>query len=159
MVKNDLYWLAGFLEGEGSFLKGPPSKPNLPRLQFCTTDKDVACRVGQLLGCSIRETDKKRTKKHGFKTVYVGVVAGRPALLLMKKMCFLMGKRRQRQIDKAVLCYKAKYYKLTEGVVKDIRRELAKKQLTQTQIGRKFGKARETINKIARGKIYNKIYE
>ena len=30
MALDPLYWLAGILEGEGTFMSGPPSRPNAP---------------------------------------------------------------------------------------------------------------------------------
>ena len=29
------YWLAGILEGEGTFMSGPPSEPNSPIARIC----------------------------------------------------------------------------------------------------------------------------
>jgi hypothetical protein len=42
--QETLIWLAGILEGEGSFMKGPPSSPNRPVISMVTTDIDVALR-------------------------------------------------------------------------------------------------------------------
>ena len=48
MIARDLYWLAGLLEGEGSFMRGPPSRPNMPAIAIQMTDEDVIQRVAQL---------------------------------------------------------------------------------------------------------------
>jgi hypothetical protein len=45
---SDLHWLAGLLEGEGSFLKGPPSAPRHPILALQMTDEDVVARVAAM---------------------------------------------------------------------------------------------------------------
>lgn len=50
VAEHDRYWLAGLLEGEGSFLKGPPSAPRYPVLSLQMTDEDVVARVAAMLG-------------------------------------------------------------------------------------------------------------
>ena len=47
---QSLYWLAGLLEGEGSFLKPPLSKPTRVILSVEMTDRDVLDHVADLLG-------------------------------------------------------------------------------------------------------------
>lgn len=47
---EDLHWLAGLLEGEGSFLKGPPSAPRHPVVALQMTDEDVVSRVAAMFG-------------------------------------------------------------------------------------------------------------
>ncbi len=48
MDERILHWLAGLLEGEGSFLKPPPSAPNTPRITLQMTDEDVVQRVQEI---------------------------------------------------------------------------------------------------------------
>jgi hypothetical protein len=55
----ELYWLAGLLEGEGSFVKGPPSRPNCPIVQLAMTDGDVVERAARLLGRGVTPWDRK----------------------------------------------------------------------------------------------------
>lgn len=50
MTTEELHWLAGWLEGEGSFLRGSPSKPNSCRITAGITDKDIAEKVGKIFG-------------------------------------------------------------------------------------------------------------
>ena len=45
---TELHWLAGLLEGEGSFMTGPPSSPGLPVIAVNMTDHDVMARIGQI---------------------------------------------------------------------------------------------------------------
>ena len=35
----ELHWLAGLLEGEGTFMTGPPSSPGLPVIAVNMTDR------------------------------------------------------------------------------------------------------------------------
>ncbi len=41
----ELHWLAGLLEGEGSFMVGPPSDPRRPAIAVQMTDEDVMRRI------------------------------------------------------------------------------------------------------------------
>ena len=94
-----LEWLAGVLEGEGSFFPGPPSKPNVPVVAMATTDRDVAERVSAFFGTNV-VTD--RVRKEHWKQSYRVTVKGRRAMDLMRSLRPLMGKRRQGQIDRAL---------------------------------------------------------
>ena len=60
MDEKELYWLAGLLEGEGSFMRGAPSRPNTPMVSLSMTDEDVVARVGRMLGVSYYPDKTKR---------------------------------------------------------------------------------------------------
>jgi hypothetical protein len=51
---HELHWLAGLLEGEGSFTAGPPSSPRMPVISVNMTDEDVVARLGRIPGASDR---------------------------------------------------------------------------------------------------------
>jgi hypothetical protein len=100
MTDLELHWLAGILEGEGSFLAGPPSAPNKPRIALQMCDEDVVARVAALFGI------KYQTSNRGvYKTIYVLTFKGFRAVTLMQQLRPLMGRRRQQQIDNAVRGY------------------------------------------------------
>lgn len=99
MNRNDLLWLAGYLEGEGSFCKGSPSKPRTPIISVTTTDEDVAYRVGALLGT--KPWHQKPRKQH-WKYSWVIHLRGQRAVDLMKDLRPLMGERRKQAIDLAI---------------------------------------------------------
>ena len=103
MLDSDLYWLAGLLEGEGSFMKGPPSKPTQPRIVVSMTDLDVIERVATLFGNTVHPL-KPREEHH--KPAFLAKTTGTKAVGLMKQLRPLMGLRRQEQIDRAVASYK-----------------------------------------------------
>lgn len=105
LSENDKFWLAGFLEGEGSFLKGAPSNPRLPMVSIVTTDEDVIDRVGIILGCNYW---KIYPRKSHWKVTYVIRPKGGKAVELMQTLKPLMGKRRQEQIQRALDSYKPK---------------------------------------------------
>ena len=117
---EDFFWLAGILEGEGSFMKGPPTKPKNPRITMVSTDEDVLARVAKLFGspyCAVTGVPDKKQK-------YQTAVNGRRAMDLMLLLKPFMSVRRQQQIDVAVACWKPncsnnrKYYKDREEVIR-----------------------------------------
>lgn len=147
------YWLAGFLEGEGSFMKGTPSSPNMSSVAVTTTDEDVIQKVASLWGVKYHEIrEKRRDEKPHWKTAYVIRLRGYKAVELMKSLRPLMGIRRQQQIDKALAAYSGSFFKLTDNIVRKIKYDLRKGKYTQLQIAKKYGICRETVNKINTGK-------
>lgn len=98
----DLAWLAGLLEGEGSFLRGPPSAPARCTLRVHMTDEDVVQRAAKLFGvghCSI-----PRQKPH-HKDTFSATLTGTKAVDLMRILRPMMGQRRQKQITEAIASY------------------------------------------------------
>jgi hypothetical protein len=97
--QQDLHWLAGLLEGEGTFLVGPPSAPRTPAVQVSMVDRDIIERAGALLGTAVTVVPSRR---EGSKTAYCVRVRGARGVLWMHRLRPLMGARRQAQIDRAV---------------------------------------------------------
>jgi hypothetical protein len=97
--QSDLHWLAGLLEGEGTFLAGPPSAPRSPAVQVSMVDRDIIERVGVLLDVAVTVSPSRRD---GWKDAYCVRVRGARAVLWMERLRPLMGSRRQHQIDRAV---------------------------------------------------------
>lgn len=107
----DLYWLAGLLEGEGTFMPGPPSAPRVPLLRVEMTDADVVAHAAGLLGRTfqpqsrrsishetLRRADLQGTtsiRKRSFSTT----IKGAHAVALMRAIHPMMGERRRRQIQ------------------------------------------------------------
>ncbi len=98
----DLHWLAGLLEGEGSFLKGPPSAPRYPVLALQMTDEDVVARVAAMFD---RRVGCWRPPEDRWLPTYVVRITGSKAVAWMTELRPLMGHRRQMQIDQAVASY------------------------------------------------------
>ena len=94
-----VYWLAGILEGEGSFLAGPPSAPSCPAIRLPMTDPDIVVRVARLFQ---RAAVATRPRQSHHKTAHVTTIKGAGAALLMQWLAPLMSPRRNRQIERAL---------------------------------------------------------
>lgn len=152
MKEVDLYWLAGFLEGEGSFCKGTPSSPNSPYVCFSTTDKDVAEKACALFGNNCHNGRVKNHDVKGWKTPWIGRLKGSKAVDLMKRLRPLLGERRKKQVDRAVSSFKwLGPQQVTKELVDKIKKELATTSLHQKDIAKMFGVCRETVCKINTG--------
>ncbi len=90
MEENDLFWLAGLLEGEGSFMKPMPSEPNRPRISLHMTDKDVIDRVNHLFNLTYAHA-KIDPRNESWKTSYRTVIRGKKAVSTMSRLYPLMG--------------------------------------------------------------------
>lgn len=106
MNENERHWLAGMYEGEGCFMQGPPSKPNVPRTTLVSTDRDTIEKVANLVPGSIiawmpsqhaHHKDKWRVELHGPR-----------AVAFMQDIRPLMGTRRRAAIDSAIASYRPK---------------------------------------------------
>jgi hypothetical protein len=160
--KHDLYWLAGLLEAEGSFLHGPPSDPKNPRIQVQMTDEDIIARVAQLFGVKYHATPLKEER---FKIPYSVALRGTRAALLIQQLYPLMSQRRQAQITRALEGYnftpgkkgtKNGNAKLTDETVREIKRLLAT-GLPQQIIAEKFGVKQRTISDIRTGTSWTHV--
>lgn len=101
MTEVELAWLAGLLEGEGSFLKPSPCEPTSVRIAVEMTDKDVIDKVSKLWNIRYCQT-RKRRQNLNHKPTYRIQIKGRRAAELMVKLKPLMGERRQQQIQEAL---------------------------------------------------------
>jgi hypothetical protein len=102
LTTADLHWLAGLLEGEGSFMAGPPSSPGLPVVAVNMTDEDVMARLGRIFE---RKVHLIRPRNARWQTSYQVRAHGRDAVRWMILLRPLMGVRRQAQIDRALASY------------------------------------------------------
>lgn len=89
----ELAWIAGLLEGEGSFLL---RQKRTPVIACSMTDKDVIDKLHSLIGGNVYELG--RQKEH-HKDVFRVQLCGKEAFFLMKKIKPFMGQRRQEQIQ------------------------------------------------------------
>lgn len=103
--KDDIVWLAGYLEGEGSFCFFNRSGDNSHLKKFVisvsSTDKDIIERVGKLFNCYVNTG--LYHQKMGYKTTYKSGITGKKAIGWMMTLYSLMGERRKLQIKKTIL--------------------------------------------------------
>lgn len=95
----DLQWLAGLLEGEGSFLRPVPSSPRYPSIRLEMCDRDVVDRSARVLGRAVTAV-VPRNPNH--KRSYVTSIKGKPAIRLMLELAPLMSGVRRAQIRRAL---------------------------------------------------------
>lgn len=103
MEELEFHWLVGILEGEGTFLRGAPSRPRTPIVRVSMTDSDVVDRVAKLFE---RATVRLRHRKPHHKLPYATTIKGAPAVRLMYALKPFLGKGRQQQIDRAIESWK-----------------------------------------------------
>ena len=97
MTDVELAWLAGLLEGEGSFLLHNGKTPS-PRVSVGMTDEDVIAKAAVLMGATYRPWLSKRDKALGRKMVYRTAISGHRAVDLMRRILPMMGLRRAAKI-------------------------------------------------------------
>ncbi|WNN93677.1 LAGLIDADG endonuclease [Arthrobacter phage CallinAllBarbz] len=90
-TRDDLLWLAGLLEGEGTF---DSHRGKYPRLRLAMTDRDVVGRAATLMGTSIRLTLNKAPAQPTWHTE----VSGEKAAEIMREILPFMGTRRSQRI-------------------------------------------------------------
>lgn len=123
MTELELGWLAGLLEGEGSFLAGPPSQPRIPLITLQMCDEDIVHRAAEIFHTSVYTC---RPLKEHHKISFRTHCRGKPAVEWMQKLRPLMGARRQGQIDRACASYapsKCRRLTATERTDMRMRRE------------------------------------
>jgi len=100
MKVEDLYWLAGILEGEGCFLLSISGRRYTPIISVHMTDEDIINRVSKLW--DRKYVFQKRQKEH-YKDTYITKLKGKDAIELMKLIYPIMGKRRCEKIDNIII--------------------------------------------------------
>lgn len=143
----ELGWLVGILEGEGSFMKGPPSCPNKPVVSVNMTDEDVISKVSFYFGIKY---SKIKTRDVKWKNSYIAKIRGEKALNLMNIIKPYMSIRRQKQIEDAISCFKdnRSNMKTKKEVIEETLKLLKEKNLNQSEIGRLLKIHRSTVSKI-----------
>ena len=101
----EFHWLVGILEGEGTFLRGAPSRPGTPILRVSMTDHDVVDRVAKLFE---RAGVRLRRRKPHHKLPYATTIKGAPATRVMYAVRPFLGKARKLQIDRAILSWQTR---------------------------------------------------
>lgn len=93
--RSELSWLAGWLEGEGSFTVAGPTAV----ISATCTDQDTAARVAIMLNGKMSKVTHPDNRPEHYKQVYAIQITGQRALVWMIWLRPLMGLRRQDEID------------------------------------------------------------
>jgi len=100
-------WLAGILEGEGSFLTARFDSYCYPRVQMTMCDRFVLERTMTLMpGSHIYSVNDKRRAERGWSDSWMVTVNGLPAAAVMKAVLPWMGSRRTRAIDRSLSAWR-----------------------------------------------------
>lgn len=102
MTETELAWLAGWLEGEGTFLARAPRPPRYPGwrvvIQAASTDIDVVRRAHSLTGCGTVRLATRQEPHH--KDLWLWSVNRRADVLeLASTLLPHMGSRRRASIE------------------------------------------------------------
>lgn len=151
MTEKDMYWLAGLLEGEGSFLKAAPSARSSTQIVISLqmTDRDIIEKVADLFGTSCVKGSAP-LKSH-WKQCYTTRVKGSKAAEIMRLLYPFMGERRKRQIEEALKNYVDFVPRLSYDDIVTIS-ERYKTGEPQNSIAKDYGLDRTTVSYYARGK-------
>ena len=108
ITTKEICWLAGLLEGEGSFSIYPngPNGGISPRLRLSMGDKDVVERVAHLFKTKVYKYDDYRGNTPR-KSMYVTVAGSNLAIQWMMTIYSLMGERRRNKIKEILDIWKS----------------------------------------------------
>ncbi len=112
MANEELAWLAGLLEGEGSFfMAGGKNAKNgktymYPRVVLAMTDLDVVARAAKLMGdCTVFHVQPSQRNR---KMIYRAQALGAQGVAVMRSIRPYMGERRAAKIDTLLAEYDSK---------------------------------------------------
>ena len=139
---KSLDWLAGLLEGEGSFCPPAPSSPNTPYISLAVTDEDIVARACDFFAVKPNFIERKNSDH---KDYFLGILRGERAVEMMNTLKPKLGQRRQAQIERALQNYHphdASNHrpgaKVNAEQVREIRRRLEAGQ-SMLQLAEEFG--------------------
>jgi hypothetical protein len=152
MKDSDFYWLVGLLEGEGTFVKGPPSDPNKIAIRLQMTDEDVVSRAAKLLDASYQRYVPSNLR---FKNTFCVSVTGYPALHVMKQLRPFMGIRRQEQIDSVIASWHPRPRRISRDQGEEIVHLFRSKQRSAVSLAEEYGVTKWAIYAIHQGRYFS----
>jgi hypothetical protein len=100
-------WLAGLLEGEGSFISARFDSYSYPQVQMTMCDRYVLDRAMSLMPSSrIYAINDERGVERGWSQAWMVRVSGPPAAVVMKTVLQWMGSRRTKAIDRSLAAWR-----------------------------------------------------
>lgn len=109
---SDIYWLAGYLEGEGYFgvgkANGARSKSLAFKISVGSTDRDVVERASRIMSGIVRLHSNGNGIRDGYarKRLYDFTIHGSRAIQWMMTLYPLMGTRRKERIGEVISAWK-----------------------------------------------------
>lgn len=148
MNSEELAWIAGWLEGEGSFI----TRGTTCSVTASSTDLDVLERVRSLAGGRVHAITKRQAH---WKDAWVWTLSGTPAYELMTRLLPWLGSRRAARAQEVLAqrdAYEAERASKTEALnAKRARmRELRATGMTHDQIARELGVHRTSVSHVLR---------
>lgn len=107
----DLYWLAGVLEGEGTFGLGWHGRYMQPWIRLAMSDRDVVFRAAQMLRTKVR-ADSRDARRLDAKQMWSCSVTSSRAIQWMMTLWILLGNRRRKKIRSVLEQWRA--YRTTQ---------------------------------------------
>jgi hypothetical protein len=103
---NDIYWLAGLLEGEGCFFL---QANKYPAIKLNMTDLDIIQRARNFM-CPLSNIHTMDDKRYDSKLQYIIIFQGQKAVEWMMTIYPLMGNRRKEKIREILHIWKNHKY-------------------------------------------------
>lgn len=97
MTEAEIAWLAGLLEGEGTFTWKKQKRYQYPMVKVGSTDRDIIDRVREMWGGPVPEFHRRR-RAH-WKDQWIVARVGQPAVVVMQQVLPYMGERRAAKIQ------------------------------------------------------------
>jgi hypothetical protein len=152
-----LHWLAGLLEGEGSFCMGTSSHPGKPYIAIQMSDEDVIAKVAAIWGTRYHVSCPKRSLSNGWHSIYATRLTGRRAVRLMLRLRSLMGQRRQVQITEALASHMEDARRvLTVAQLEELRRRALNGE-NMLELASEYGISRSLAYHIKNGYTYKML--
>lgn len=152
-----LYWLAGLLEGEGSFCAAPPSKSAKPYIYVSMTDEDVIAKVAAIFDVKYHLSRPKQGRDKNWRPIFAVRLTGKRAVELMTMLKPMMGERRQAQIDKAVATYRdEKHRALTPEQMEELRHRSQNGE-SVLELAKEYGISKSLAYYIKGGYTYKRV--
>ena len=147
--KYDICWLAGLLEGEGSFIAASEKNPVCMSVNM--TDLDIIEKIAEWWGVCVA---KPKVQKNHHKQSYRCMLRGSPAIEWMKILYPYMGLRRKGQIDKALKSHiiKGPHRKVSVEQAREIFERRSNGECPK-ELAKEFGVTKWTIYAIKQGRV------
>jgi hypothetical protein len=160
--KEMVAWLAGILEGEGSFCwRGRKTAYGIPYIRVGMADKDIVERISDIIGGNVHP---EKPRKLHYKIQYRLSISGKPAIIIMKLILPHMGERRSKKIRELIQKWEVRpgyrkgseshFSKLTPEQVKEIRKRYADGNETWRSLANEFGVTKRSIGNIVSNKAW-----